>query len=101
MRQRILDLAVVLSAQGDVLASTGQAIMAHKALPHPVLKLIEDLYPREVAKARFRALWSERDSGTPDATAIGTQFKEELAAAFKLKGQLREPYTLVIEEPPV
>ena len=97
MPQRILDLAVVLGAESELLAATGQAVLTHQRLPHPLLGAIEDKYPREIARARFNAIWAARDAEEPNPVSIGTQFREELVALFKLKGKLVEPYTLVID----
>jgi hypothetical protein len=97
MSQRVLDLAVVLGAESELLAATGQAVLAHQRLPHPLLGAIEDQYPREIARARFNAIWAARDAEEPNPVSIGAQFREELVALFKLKGKLVEPYTLVID----
>ena len=97
MRQRILDLAVVLAAESELLTATGQAVLTHQRLPHPLLGAIEDQYPREIARARFNAIWAARDADAPDPTSIGAQFREELVALFKLKGKLVEPYTLLLD----
>ena len=97
MGQRILDLAVVLGADSELLSATGQAVLTHQRLPHPLLGAIEDQYPREIARARFNAIWAARDADAPDPGSIGAQFREELVALFKLKGKLVEPYTLVID----
>ena len=91
MRPRIRDLTALLNADGDVLERAGAAVIAHELLPHPVLHLIEELYPREVARARFSALWSGRDSSAPDPRAIGRHFKVALASALKLEKGLGEP----------
>jgi hypothetical protein len=85
MRPRIRDLTVLLNADGAVLERAGAAVIAHERLPHPVLHLIEELYPREVARARFSALWSERDSSAPDPRTIGCHFKVALVNALKVE----------------
>jgi hypothetical protein len=95
MRQRIVDLAVVL--KGPTLAQTGQAILQHQPLPHPLLVLIEDLFPRDVARARFRALWAEHESEPPDPVAVAGHFRDFLAAAFHARGRLKPPYALVVD----
>jgi len=99
MRQRTLDLAVMLSAESVLLEPTGEAILAHRRLPHPLLNQIEDQYPREIARARFNAMWAARGSDAPDASIVATQFREELAALFRAQGRLVEPYTLLIGPP--
>src|SRR5262245_48257205 len=85
MRARIRDLTLLLDADGDLLARAGAAVLAHQALPHPVLHLVEELYPREVARARFLALWSERNVGSPDPQTIGGLFKTALSDALGLE----------------
>src|SRR5262245_30866346 len=99
MRQRTLDLALLLSPESALLETTGQAILAHRRLPHPLLNQIEDQYPREIARARFNAIWAARGSDAPDASAVGAQFKEEVAALFRAQGRLVEPYTILIGPP--
>ena len=100
MRQRVLDLSVVLGAESELLTATGQAVLTHQRLPHPLLGTIEDQYPREIARARFNAIWAARNAEAPDPSSIGVQFREELVALFKLKGKLVEPYTLLIDAAP-
>jgi hypothetical protein len=95
MRQRTVDLALVL--EGPTLARTGLAILAHEALPHPLLQLVEELHPREVARARFQALWAERDQDPPHPEAIARHFRDQLAAAFAQLGQLEPPYALIMD----
>ena len=91
MRPRIRDLTLLLNADGDLLARAGAAVIAHRLLPHPVLHLIEELYPQEVGRARFSALWSERASRVPDPRAIGCHFKAALASALKLEKCFDDP----------
>jgi hypothetical protein len=95
MRQRTVDLAIIL--EGATLARTGLAILAHEALPHPLLQLVEELHPREVARARFHALWTARDEDPPDPESIARHFRDRLAATFQARGQLSPPYALVID----
>jgi hypothetical protein len=99
MRQRTLDLAVMLGTESVLLETTGEAILAHRRLPHPLLNQIEDQYPREIARARFNAIWTARGSDTPDASAVATQFRQELVALFRAQGRLVEPYTILIGPP--
>ena len=99
MRQRTLDLGLVLGAESPLLEATGQAILMHRRLPHPLLNLIEEQYPREIARARFDATWAARAAGQSDAAAVGTQFRDELVALFKSHGRLVEPWTLLIGPP--
>jgi hypothetical protein len=98
MRERIVDLAVLFGFEGTLLARTGRAILDCAKLPHPILDLIEELYPDDVARARFRALWSQHAASTPDAAAIGFEFRNELIDVFRRRGNLVEPCTLVIHE---
>ena len=98
MRARIRDLTLLLDADGDLLARAGAAVLAHETLPHPVLHLVEELYPREVARARFTALWSERDAVVADPRAIGCHFKAALASAMKLDNGPPEADALVIRD---
>jgi hypothetical protein len=83
MRDRFMDLAAVLESP-RALRETGIAVLGHESLPHPVLKLMECLYPGEVCWARFRALRAERGAATPDPLVIGAQFNSELAAALEI-----------------
>ena len=99
MRQRTIDLAIMLGTDKGILEATGEAILAHRRLPHPLLNQIEDQYPREIARARFNAMWVARGSDPPDASVVATQFREELAALFRAHGRLIEPYTLLIGPP--
>lgn len=78
MRQRIVHLTPASATTGAALSRIGDAVLERKALPDPSLKLIEDLYPDAVARARFRAVWSERDASSPDPSVIGKLFKNEL-----------------------
>jgi len=98
MRERIVDLAVLFGVEGTLLARTGQAILECTALPHPILNLIEELYPDDIARARFKALWSQHAASTPDPAAIGFEFRNELVAVFRSRGQVVEPCTLVIHD---
>lgn len=98
MRERIVDLAVLFGVEGSLLARTGQAVLECAKLPHPILDLIEELYPDDVARARFRALWSQHEASSPDPAAIGFEFRDELVAVFRSRGQLVEPCTLVIHD---
>lgn len=91
MRSRIRDLTLLLNADGDLLARAGAAVLTHRLLPHPLLNLAEELYPQEVAKARFSALWSERDTNAPDPRAVGCHFKMALASALKLEKCVDQP----------
>src|SRR5262245_10241 len=85
MRPRIRDLTALLDTDGDLIARAGAAVLAHDSLPHPVLHLMEELYPNAVAKARFTALWSERNASVPDPRAIGSHFRLALTRALKLE----------------
>jgi hypothetical protein len=96
MRPRTRDLTLLLNADGDLMARAGAAVLAHRLLPHPLLHLIEEIYPQEVAKARFSALWSERDTRAPDPQAIGCHFKAALANALKLEKCVGESGAIVI-----
>ena len=98
MRERIVDLAVLFGVEGALLARTGQAILDCTKLPHPILDLIEELYPNDVARARFKALWSQHTESTPDPAAIGFEFRDELVAVFRRRGHVVEPCTLVIHD---
>jgi hypothetical protein len=99
MQQRTLDLAVMLGTESVLLETTGEAILAHRRLPHPLLNQIEDQYPREIARARFNAIWAARGADASDASAVAMQFREELAALFRTQGRLVEPYTILIGPP--
>jgi hypothetical protein len=99
MQQRTLDLAILLGAESALLETTGQAILAHRRLPHPLLNRIEDQFPREIARARFNAIWAARGDAPTDATVVAMQFREELTALFRTHGRLVEPYTLLIGPP--
>jgi len=98
VRARIRDLTLLLDADSDLLARAGAAVLAHETLPHPVLHLVEELYPQEVARARFTALWSERDAVVADPRAIGCHFKAALASAMKLDNGPPEPDAPVIRD---
>jgi len=78
MRQRVAHITAVSAPAGVALSKIGDAVLARRALPDPSLRLIEDLYPDAVARARFRAVWSERDISRPDPSVIGEHFKHEL-----------------------
>jgi hypothetical protein len=92
-----LDLDVVLAEDDELTARIGAALLMHKTLPHPSLRLLEDLHPREVARARFHALWAERASGSPDPLAVARHFKAQLVHFFTLKGKLIEPSTITLD----
>jgi hypothetical protein len=99
MRQRTLDLAVMLGTDTGMAEAIGEAILAHRRLPHPVLNQIEDQYPREIARARFNAMWAARGTEAPEPSVVATQFREELAALFRAQGRLIEPYTILVGPP--
>lgn len=98
VRERILDLAVLFSVEQTLLARTGRAVLDSTVLPHPILNLIEDLYPNDVARARFKALWSQHSTPTADPVAVGIEFRDELADLFRRRGCLVEPLTIIIHE---
>jgi hypothetical protein len=78
VRQRIAHLTAASATAAVALSRIGDAVLARRTLPDPSLRLIEDLYPDAVARARFRAVWIERDIGKPDPSIIGEHFKLEL-----------------------
>ena len=78
MPQRIIPLGSASAPTDAALSRIGSAVLSRSALPDPSLRLIEDLYPEAVARARFRAIWTERDIASPEASVVGEHFKQEL-----------------------
>ena len=78
MTQRIVDLGTASASADAALSRIGSAVLSRSALPDPSLRLIEDLYPEAVARARFRAVWTERDISSPEASIVGEHFRQEL-----------------------
>jgi hypothetical protein len=88
---RIVDVNAAFAPRGEAFAKIGAAIMAREALPGTSLAVLEELYPSEVARARFRAIWAQRDSGIPDPSLVGADFKTALVTAFRHRHDLDLP----------
>jgi hypothetical protein len=51
-----------------------------------------------LSRARFLALWSQRDAASPNALGIGRRFRDELLAMLRFKQRLHGSWTVLLTD---